>query len=192
MRELIASLASSQSLFPETVVSIILMTLGAVVLASLIMVLGLISVYLERKVSAHMQDRVGPMYVGGWHGWLQTLADGVKLLIKEDIVPAAADKLFHLMAPFMIFAATLAAFCVLPFGRNLIFSDLNAGVLYLIAISSFVVVGMILAGWASNNKWSLLGAMRAAAQIVSFEIPASLAVLVIIMAVGSMNLGTIV
>jgi NADH-quinone oxidoreductase subunit H len=96
------------------------------------------------------------------------------------------------MAPFIVFAATLAAFAVLPFGRKLVVSDLSVGVLYLVAISSFVVVGIILAGWASNNKWSLLGAMRSAAQIVSFEVPATLAILIPIMIVGTMNLGEIV
>jgi NADH-quinone oxidoreductase subunit H len=131
------------------------------------------------------------MYVG-WHGVVQTFADAIKLLLKEDIVPAAADKMLHLLAPVIVFAATLAAFAVLPFGQNLVASDLNVGVLYVIAISSFVVVGIILAGWASNNKWSLLGAMRSAAQVVSFEVPATLAVLAAIMTVGSMNLGAIV
>ena len=192
MQEFISKLASSQSLLPEIVIAIIFMSLGALAVTVLASVLALVGVYMERKVSAHMQDRLGPMYVGGWHGWLQTLADGVKLLIKEDIVPRAADKKLHLLAPFIVFAATLAAFAVLPFGRNLIISDMNIGAFYIIAISSFVVVGIILAGWASNNKWSLLGGMRSAAQIVSFEIPASLSILVVIMAVGSMNLGEIV
>lgn len=195
MREFIATVADSQSFLgslPEVVIAIIFMALGATLITTLAAVLALVGVYLERKVSAHMQDRLGPMYVGGWHGWAQTLADAVKLLLKEDIVPKAADKKLHLMAPFIVFAATLAAFVVLPFGKSLIVSNLNVGILYVIAISSFVVVGIILAGWASNNKWSLLGGMRSAAQIVSFEVPASLAVLVIIMAVGSMNLGEIV
>lgn len=195
MHELIAKLANSETFIgalPETVIAIIIMLLGAIVVTALAALLALVSVYLERKVSAHMQDRLGPMYVGGWHGWAQTLADAVKLLLKEDIVPKAADKKLHLMAPFIVFAATLAAFAVLPFGRKFIISDLNVGLFYLIAISSFVVIGIILAGWASNNKWSLLGSMRSAAQIVSFEIPASLAVLVVIMAVGTMNLGQIV
>ncbi len=186
--------------FSETLTNVLFMVLGAVIITGLAALLALVSVYLERKVSAHMQDRLGPMEVNTeipilkniGHGWAQTLADAFKLLLKEDIVPAAADKKLHLLAPFIVFAATLAAFAVLPFGRNLIPSDLNVGVFYLIAISSFVVVGIILAGWASNNKWSLLGAMRSAAQIVSFEIPASVSVLVVIMAVGSLNLGEIV
>ncbi|RMF62975.1 MAG: NADH-quinone oxidoreductase subunit NuoH [Calditrichaeota bacterium] len=195
MHDLIATLANSDSFIgnlPDLLITVIFFALGAVVLTSVAAVLALVGVYLERKVSAHMQDRLGPMYVGGWHGWAQTIADAVKLLLKEDIVPAAADKKLHLMAPFLVFAATLAAFAVLPFGRNLVISELNVGIFYVVAISSFVVIGIILAGWASNNKWSLLGGMRSAAQIVSFEIPSSLAILVVIMAVGTMNLGQIV
>lgn len=176
------------------------MLLAALGVASLASVLALVGVYLERKISAHMQDRLGPMEVSTelpllrhiGHGWAQTIADAFKLLLKEDIVPQDADKILHLMAPVMFFAATLAAFAVVPFSSQLVASDMNVGILYLIAISSLAVIAAILAGWASNNKWSLLGGMRAAAQIVSFEIPASLAVLVVIMAVGSLNLGEIV
>lgn len=175
----------------------VLAALGVALLAS---GLALVGVYLERKISAHMQDRLGPMEVSTelpllrhiGHGWAQTIADAFKLLLKEDIVPQDADKILHLMAPVMFFAATLAAFAVVPFSSRLVASDMNVGILYLIAISSLAVIAAILAGWASNNKWSLLGGMRAAAQIVSFEIPASLAVLVVIMAVGSLNLGEIV
>ena len=176
------------------------MLLAALGVASLASVLALVGVYLERKISAHMQDRLGPMEVSTelpllrhiGHGWAQTIADAFKLLLKEDIVPQDADKILHLMAPVIFFAATLAAFAVVPFSSQLVASDMNVGILYLIAISSLAVIAAILAGWASNNKWSLLGGMRAAAQIVSFEIPAYLAVLVVIMAVGSLNLGEIV
>lgn len=175
----------------NTLVTVLIMLGGAVGITVLAALLALIGVYLERKISAHMQDRLGPMHVGP-HGIVQTLADAVKLLLKEDIVPEAADKKLHLLAPFIVFSATIAAFAVLPFSESLVLSKLNVGIFYIVAISSLVVVGIILAGWASNNKWSLLGAMRSAAQIVSFEIPASLAILVVIMNVGSMNLGDIV
>lgn len=175
----------------ELLLQALIVLTSAVIITGLAAVLALIGVYLERKISAHMQDRLGPMEVGP-HGIVQTLADALKLLLKEDIVPAEADKKLHLMAPVMFFAATLAAFAVLPFSEVLTASDLNVGILYVIAISSLVTISGIFAGWGSNNKWSLLGGMRSAAQLISFEIPASVAVLVAIMAVGSMNLNDIV
>lgn len=155
-------------------------------------VIALISVWLERKVSAHIQDRLGPMETGGWHGWSQTIADAVKLLLKEDIIPDAADKPLFKMAPYIVFAGTMAAFAVLPLSANLIGSDLNIGVYYLVAVSSLVVVGLLMAGWASNNKWALYGAMRAAAQMVSYEIPVILSLLVPIMISQSMSMQTLV
>ncbi|MCH6559030.1 NADH-quinone oxidoreductase subunit H [candidate division KSB1 bacterium] len=195
MRELIAYLANGQTFLanlPEVVLNIIFISLGAVVLVTVCAVLALVGVYMERKVSAHMQDRVGPMYVGGFHGWLQTAADAVKLLLKEDIVPALADKKLHFFAPILVFGATLATFAVLPFGSQYVMSDMNIGILYILAISSLVVIGTILAGWASNNKWSLLGSLRSAAQMVSYEIPVGLSILAVVMLVQSLEMQKIV
>ena len=127
----------------------------------------------ERKVASHIQDRVGPMRI--WPHWIvQTIADTIKLLTKEDIIPKAVDKKLFVLAPYIVFAGALAVFVAIPFGKFFIAADLNIGILYIIAISSITVLGLIMAGWASNNKWSMLGAMRSAAQLVSYESPVGL------------------
>jgi len=150
----------------------------------------LFAVWLERKVSAHMQDRLGPMRTG-WHGWLQTIADLLKLIQKEDILATANDKPLFNIAPVLVFAGTYAAFAAIPFSSYFIGSNLDLGIFFIIGISGLVVAGILMAGWASNNKYSLLGAMRAAAQIISYEIPTILVVLTVVMITRTMNLHTL-
>ncbi len=176
---------------PDTGKIIVASVVAALVFFHVIAVFALIAIYAERKIAGHMQDRIGPMETG-WHGVLQTIADAVKLLLKEDIIPGKADRRLFILAPFIVFMAALAVFVVFPFSETIIVSDINIGIFYVVAISTVVVPGIIMAGWSSNNKWSLFGAMRSAAQIVSYEIPVGLAIICAIMAVGSMGMQDIV
>ncbi|MFN4145386.1 MAG: complex I subunit 1/NuoH family protein [Runella sp.] len=149
-----------------------------------------VGVYLERKISAFIQDRMGPMEVGKW-GLLQLIADLIKLLQKEDIVPKAADRKLFLIAPLVIFTAIFAGYSVLPLGPDLQGSSAAVGVFFMLTILSADVIGILMAGWGSNNKYSLFGAMRSVAQIVSYEIPLGLSVLCVVMTAQSLDLQTI-
>lgn len=148
-------------------------------------------IWWERKVSAHIQSRLGPMIVG-WHGCFQTLADTIKLLLKENIVCKEADKLTFWFAPLVVFVASFLPFVAIPFGRHLIAQDLNLGLLYIFAVSSLGVIGIFMAGWGSGNKYSLLGGMRTAAQIISYEIPLVLSILTVVMMAGSLSMTKII
>ena len=161
---------------PQVVYAIGMVLTALVVLSVFVAPLAGVTSWLERRVWARMQSRVGPNRVGP-QGILQWLADGIKNIMKEDIIPTAADQKLFPLAPYVVFMGFLCTFVVIPFGANLIVADLNIGILYLLAVTSLVVVGILMAGWASNNKWSLLGGMRSAAQIVSYEIPAGLSIL---------------
>ncbi len=145
------------------------------------------AVYAERKVSAYIQDRVGPVEVGP-RGLFQTVADIVKLLLKEPILPTDADRRLFLIAPIIIFVSVFAGFAVIPIGPDFVGAALNVGLLFLMAVVSIHVVGLLMAGWGSNNKYAFLGALRSVSQIISYEIPAGLALLAAVMLLGTLSL----
>jgi len=173
-----------QTLFAnQLLVSILLSALPLVFIVLMVLVV----LYTEMKVAAHIQDRVAYMRTG-WHGVLQPIADMLKLLQKEDIIPTKADKVLFRVAPFVAFTGTYVAYAVLPFSSMYIGSNINLGAFFLVAAGSLVVIGILMAGWASNNKWSLFGGIRSAAQMISYEIPTALGVIIVVMITGSLNL----
>ncbi len=174
-----------------SILDIIWVLVIGIIVLGFIAVSAMFLIWWERKVSAHIQSRYGPMRVG-WHGVLQSVADAVKLLLKENIVPAGADKLVWWLAPFIVVVPSVMAFVVIPFGKNLIVKDLNVGALYLMALSSVCVIGIFMAGWGSNNKYSLIGGMRSAAQIISYEIPLILSMIIVSMQASSLSMQKIV
>lgn len=166
-----------------------LINIGAIF--TIISLTAIVLVYAERKVSAFMQRRSGPNRVGPG-GTLQSVADMIKLMAKEDIMPAGADKWMWILAPMLLFIPAAAVFVIFPFDNKAIFADLNIGIFYFIAMSSQSVLPFLMAGWASNNKYSLVGGMRTVAQMLSYEVPMVLSILGIVMLAGSMRMSTIV
>ena len=162
-----------------------------VLMFGFLLVSAIFCVWLERKVAGRIQDRLGPTRVGGKFGWLQTLADGMKLLVKEDSIPAAADQMLFRVGPYIALVGAFMGFLALPFGFFAVPVDLNIAVFFMLAAMSTEVFGIILIGYGSGSKWSLFGAMRAAAQMVSYEIPMALCVLVPIVVAGTMNLNQV-
>ncbi|MBT4792357.1 MAG: NADH-quinone oxidoreductase subunit NuoH [Halobacteriovoraceae bacterium] len=177
----------NQDIF-KTLFFIVLPMIGAL---TFITVLALTLVYLERKIAAHFQCRLGPMRVG-FHGILQPIADAIKLLNKEDLIPKDADKLLHFIAPFIAMVGTVLGMVAIPFAPNIQVIDLDIGLLYLAAVSGIGVFAVLLAGWGSHNKWSLLGAMRAAAQLISYELSITIVLVVVVLFTGSLKLSEII
>jgi NADH-quinone oxidoreductase subunit H len=171
----------------EPWVNAVMDVLGVVIISTFCLLIVIFLIWLERKVIARMQHRIGPNRVGGRYGLLQTVADVIKLLIKEDITPTGADRLAYLLAPFIIVMSALIMWAVMPFAPGVIGVDSEIGVFFVLAISSVSVVALLLAGWGSNNKYALLGAFRAVAQLVSYEVPMILALLVPIILARSMS-----
>jgi NADH-quinone oxidoreductase subunit H len=165
----------------------------AKILAIVLPIMGVVAylTFAERKIIGYIQVRIGPNRVGP-RGWLQPIADAVKLAFKEIVIPTGANKVLFLAAPLLAIAPALAAWAVVPFDDGMVLADIDAGLLYVLAMTSIGVYGVILAGWASNSKYAFLGAMRSAAQIVAYEIAMGFALVGVLMAAGSLNLGEIV
>jgi NADH-quinone oxidoreductase subunit H len=168
-----------------------MLVFGAIVVFVFVLPVAGVTSWLERRVWARIQSRVGPNRVGP-QGFLQWLADGIKNMLKEDIIPTAADRILFSIAPYLVVIGFVATFAVIPFSSALVIADLNIGILYITAVTGLVVVGVLMAGWASNNKWSLLGGIRSAAQIVSYEIPAALSIFPIVLLTGTLSMQGII
>ncbi len=163
---------------------------AAIILLFMAPTAGIIT-WVERRVSARMQSRIGPNRAGP-QGFLVWMADGIKSIMKEDIIPTDSDKPLFRLAPYLVFAGVSATFCVMPFGQYLIAADLDIGILFIVAVTSLVTIGLMTGGWASNNKWSMLGGIRSAAQIISYEVPGAVAIVCIVMMTGSLRLQEII
>ncbi|HET6667407.1 MAG TPA: complex I subunit 1 family protein, partial [Intrasporangium sp.] len=168
--------------------TILEVVLRAVAVLAAFLVLPLLVGQTEHKVMAHMQGRLGPMYAGGFHGWAQLVADGVKFVQKEDITPARADRWVFRLAPFVALIPYLVALAVIPLSPSVVGADVPGSALLVLAATGVGIIGLLMGGWASASKYSLLGAMRAAAQLLSYELPMVLAVSSVALAGGTLSL----
>jgi NADH-quinone oxidoreductase subunit H len=176
------SLGWGTTLGIKTIVVLTVIPLGALILGYVFLL----------KMMSHMQSRLGPMDPGGFHGWYQLFGDAVKFLQKEDLMPAESDRRVFAAAPAVVLMSTFLVFLVIPMGPDLVVKDLDVGVFYALAVSSLSVIGVLMAGWASANKFALLGALRAAAQLIAYELPLLLAVVGVVIQAGTMSLQGIV
>jgi NADH-quinone oxidoreductase subunit H len=165
---------------------VLLIKAGVVLVFFLVAPLGI--GYMEHKVLAHMQHRLGPMEAGKFHGWAQLIADGVKFVQKEDVIPTAADRFVFTLAPAVVMIPYIVLFVVVPFGNDVFAENLNIGVFFVLAITSVSVIGTLMAGWASANKFSLIGALRAAAQLIAYELPLIFTTAAVVMQAGTLSL----
>jgi NADH-quinone oxidoreductase subunit H len=173
---------------PQWLIALIGLAISVLVFLPFASLIGMLGIWGERRIAARIQSRLGPNRVG-FMGLLQSLADGIKVVSKEDLIPDGADRWLFRAAPYLAFVPVFAAYIALPFGPEFVFEPhLNAGIFWLLAILSVEVIGVILAGWASNNKWSMYGAMREACQMVCYEIPLGIAIIIGVMTAGTLNL----
>ena len=179
------------SLLPPSVPPIVPLALGAFALMNLLFIVVMFLVWMERKVAGHIQARMGPMEVG-YHGALQLVADAIKTMAKQDIIPKHADALLFRLAPILIIVPALTALSLIPFGRGLQFADLNIGLVLFLALTSLTSMVLLMAGWSSNNKYSLLGAMRSAAQDLSYEVALIFSTIGVVLVSGTLSLRGIV
>ena len=168
-----------------------MMLLHVMIVVAVLFLMPIPFTWVERKIAGHMQQRMGPMRVG-WHGVLQPIADVVKLIAKEDTIPDQADRLLFKIAPIIALVPPFAVFVAIPFADSLYLSDMNVGVLYILAVGGLEIYGVIFGGWAANSKYALLGSMRTCAQLISYEIPMGFAIIGVMMLSQSMNLSDIV
>jgi NADH-quinone oxidoreductase subunit H len=166
----------------KTVIVLSIIPAGAVILGYVFLL----------KMMAHMQSRMGPMEPGGFHGWFQLIGDGIKFIQKEDIIPSEADRRVFALAPLVVLISTFLLYIVVPAGPRLVVQDLDVGIFYALAVSSLGVIGVLMAGWASANKYALLGSLRAAGQLIAYELPLVLAVVGVVIQAGTMSLQGIV
>ena len=171
---------------PSSITHLLWLPLPMLLVLTVALIGVLVTVWLERKISAAAQQRVGPEYAGAL-GILQPMADGLKLLVKEDIIPQKADSLLFTLGPILVLIPVILSWLIVPFGQNLLISNVGIGIFLWIALSSIQPIGLLMSGYASNNKYSLLGGLRAAAQSISYEIPLALAVLAVVMMSNSLS-----
>lgn len=176
---------------PGWLVNLLMVAIYAVAIIAFVLLNVMFIIYMERKVAAYVQQRPGPNRVGP-HGWLQVVADVLKLLSKEDIIPSNVDRWLYIVASLLVFVPAFMVFAVIPFGKDMVAIDLNVGLFYFISVASLGTVIVLMAGWGSNNKYSLLGGMRAVSQMVSYEIPLVFSLLGVLMLAGSLKLSDIV